>query len=141
MCSAKMEVEEVRQHLKTIQQQDEGRAQWLQVLSHIFLFIYQTLISAKRLLTTYNDTVHNLKNAITDVENQTMTNRILLQEKKDLQSKLEGLQRSIVSRTPHVSPKVAHKNFQDRSAFVLVLIDADNDGYVVCFHFHVNEHV
>jgi hypothetical protein len=96
-----MDVEEVRQRLETIQQQDEGRAQWLQVLPYISLFRSWTLISAKKLLTTYNDTVHNLKNAITDVENQNIANRTLLQEKKELQSDLEELQRSIVSGAPH----------------------------------------
>ena len=29
---------------------------------------------------------------------------------------------------------------KNRSAFVLVLIDADSDGYVVCSHLHMDEH-
>jgi hypothetical protein len=73
---------------------------------------YQTLISAKKLLTAYHDTTHNLTDAVTDVENQIIINRIISQENKELHSKFEGLQRSIVSRTQHQRPTGAYIDFR-----------------------------
>lgn len=96
-----MEVEEVQQHLETIQQQDEYRVKWLQVLSHIPLISCRSLTRAKKLLRTYCDTMDKLKDAVTDVNNQRILNLALGRENEELKSKFEELQRSVVSREPH----------------------------------------
>jgi hypothetical protein len=96
-----MEVEEVQGHLETIQQQDEDRVKWLQVLSHIPLISCQFVTTAQKLLRMYSDTVDKLKDAVTDVNNQRILSRAFGQENEELKSKFEELQRSVVSRTSH----------------------------------------
>src|SRR4051812_29807441 len=95
-----MEIEDVQQQLETIQRQDESRAVWLQVLSHVPFISCQYLISAKKLLRTYCDTVHKLKDAVTDINNQRILSRALGQENEELKSRYEELQRSVVSHAP-----------------------------------------
>ncbi|KAL5379282.1 hypothetical protein DPSP01_008555 [Paraphaeosphaeria sporulosa] len=67
----------------------------------------------QELLRAYCNTVDKLKDSVTDVNNQSILNFALGRENEQLKSKFEELQRSV-----------------NRSAFVLVLIDADTDSYV-----------
>jgi hypothetical protein len=96
-----MEVAEVQGHLETIQQQDEERSSWLQVLSHILLLSYRSLISAKTVRKAYCDITDKLKDTVTDLNNERILNRALGQRNQELESKFEELKRSVVSRTPH----------------------------------------
>ncbi|KFY99451.1 hypothetical protein V500_01372 [Pseudogymnoascus sp. VKM F-4518 (FW-2643)] len=67
----------------------------------------------RKLSKTYCDTANNLKDAVTDLSNARVLSRALRTTNEELEFKLKELQRSI-----------------NRSAFVLVLVDADTDGYV-----------
>lgn len=71
------------------------------------------LTSANKFRKVYSDTVDQLKDAVTDLNNERVLSRALGKTNEELEFKFKELQRSI-----------------NRSAFVLVLIDADPDGYV-----------